>query len=285
MDSPPPNAEQRKNWNEQSGPRWVALQPRLDRQLAPFGLGALDALGDLRRARALDVGCGCGDTTLELARRVGPEGSAVGVDLSAVMIDRARERAAEEGLGNASFLVRDAQAEALPGPPFGAVTSRFGVMFFDSPAAAFGALCRASEPGARLSFVCWQPFTECPWVTVPFGAALPLLPEFKPAPPGAPGPFAFGDPSVVRAVLQASGWAEVGVKAFQAPMVIGGGGDLEEATEFLLKVGPTAGALRDLSEDTLAAVRAAVRESLRPYEGPEGVSLGGSAWVVTARRA
>jgi ubiquinone/menaquinone biosynthesis C-methylase UbiE len=139
------NTDQIANWNERSGPRWVAMQRLLDAQLAPFGDAALARLPLAAGMRVLDVGCGCGDTTLRLADAVGPAGLALGVDVSAPMLARARERSA--GRADVAFVEADAQTHAFEGR-FDALYSRFGVMFFDDPAAAFARLHAALVPGA-----------------------------------------------------------------------------------------------------------------------------------------
>lgn len=279
----PPNAEQRKQWNELSGPRWVALQPQLDAQLAPFTAALFDRLAPAPGQRVLDVGCGAGATTLALARAVGPDGLATGADLSAPMLALAAERAAAAGVSNARFLQCDAQCEAIPDAPYDALFSRFGVMFFDDPVAAFAHIGGAMKPGARLAFVCWQSVARNPWVSVPRDAALTVLDEVKMAPPGAPGPFAFADPARVRALLEGAGWADVAMERWETELAIGGGGDLEAATEFLMLVGPTAGALREATEGQVRDVRAAVRAALVPHLRDGAVRLGSATWLVTAR--
>ena len=281
LESAGPNAEQITYWNEQGGPRWVKLQEALDRQLASFGHIVMDRLAIGSGERVLDVGCGCGETTLELARRVGPAGSVVGADISAVMLERARERG--RGVGNVEFLVADAQTHAFAPASFDAVFSRFGVMFFADPRAAFANLARAMKPGGRLGFHCWKRLLDNPWMTVPFFAALEHLPPPTPPPPDAPGPFAFADADRVRGILTDAGLAEIEFESRTDPMELGSG-TLDDAVDFALQMGPTSIALREATPETVAKVRASVRAALAPYRTADGVRLDTSSWVVTARR-
>src|ERR1700722_16858165 len=194
LDPDGPNAAQIAYWNETAGPSWVAMQDDLDRELRELGLAAMAALAPRAEERLIDIGCGCGATTLELARRVGPGGGVLGVDISAPMLGVARERAAAEGLAQAGFL------------PVDGAFSRFGVMFFEDPVAAFANIRAAVSPRGRLAFVCWRALAENPWMTVPMAAILPLLPAPPPAQtPGAPGPFAFADRDRLFAILRDAG--------------------------------------------------------------------------------
>jgi SAM-dependent methyltransferase len=284
MDTSGPNAEQITYWNEQSGPKWVARQALLDVQLASFGEAAIAAAAVQPGERVLDVGCGCGDTTLALVRTVGARGRAVGVDVSAPMLARARERAAAEGLANAEFLQADAQTHAFAPASFDAVVSRFGVMFFADPTAAFRNLRAALAPGGRLAFACWQGLPENPWMLVPVMAAARHVPLPPPPAPGAPGPFAFAERERVTGILAAAGFAAVDFRTFAPEIALGGEGGLDAAVEFLLHLGPMSRALAEANRpDLMPAVTAAVREALEPYATPRGVVMGSTAWIVTGR--
>src|SRR5947199_350388 len=196
-----PNAEQIKYWNETAGPKWIAFQRLLDAQLEPLGRRTMDAAGSVGGERVLDVGCGCGDTTLELGRRVGPEGRVLGVDVSGGMVARAAEAAREARLRNVGFENADAQTHRFARGEFDVLYSRFGVMFFADAAAAFTNLRSALGPGGRLAFICWQALRENPWLAVPLAAAARHLTLPPPPAPDAPGPFSLGDPERVRGIL------------------------------------------------------------------------------------
>lgn len=266
------------------------MQPRLDAQLRPLGFAAMEKLSLSEGMRVLDVGCGAGDTTLELATRV-VTGSALGVDISAALLERARARA--EGNDRVRFELADAQTFAFEPASFDAVFSRFGVMFFDDPVGAFGNLRGALKPGGRMAFACWRAIAENPAFTLPLAAALSLLPEPPAAtPPEAPGPFAFADGARTKALLEQAGWVDVEVWAHDAGLLVGGGvahegggadRGLEAAVEMSMHVGPLGRALLTLDEDTRTRARDAVRQALRPHGGPDGVTLPAAIWIVTAR--
>ncbi len=279
-----PNAEQIEYWNETSGPKWVALADVLDAQIGPLGELAMARAALRAGERVLDVGCGCGQTILELARRVGPRGHVQGIDISGPMLARARERARQGGVSNAEFLLADAQTAALERGRFDLLFSRFGVMFFADPAAAFGNLRRALVSGGRLAFVCWQPLGANPWMAVPLAAAAVHIPMPAPPPAGAPGPFSFGDPERVARVLAQAGFTDVSLESIETTLRVGGDGGLEGAVRFLLEgVGPTSAVLREASEALRGKVSSAVRAALEPYLTARGVELGAAVWIATAR--
>jgi SAM-dependent methyltransferase len=283
MTTPDPNRAQIDYWHEQTGPKWVEQQGQLDRLLAALGTAAMDRLALRPGQRVLDVGCGCGHTTLELAGRVGPTGSVLGVDVSGPMLARARERARD--LSNVTFLQADAQTHRFEPASVDAIFSRFGVMFFADPTAAFANLRTALRPGGEVAFVCWQELGKNPWCLVPL-AALAAHVQLPPPPaPGEPGPFAFGDARRVSGILDGAGFSQVEVMPLERPLAFGADGSLEQAVQFALEAGPTSRFLKDVSGDVKGRVRDAVRDALRPFAGPEGVRLGGACWIVTARNA
>jgi SAM-dependent methyltransferase len=279
------NAKQREYWNDRPGDAWTRHQARLDRQIRPHGLRALETAAPAAGERALDVGCGCGDTSLELARRVGAGGVVLGVDLSRAMVARARERAAEAGLRHVEFREADAQTADLGEAGFDLAFSRFGVMFFEDPVAAFANLRRALRPGGRLAFVCWQALAANPWVTVPIAALVPVLGPPPSADPDAPGPFAFGDPARVRRILEGAGFAQIGIRGEELRMTLGGGG-LDDAVELFTEIGPVATLLREHPERDRLAPRVGdvLRAALAPYADHGTVAMTSAIWVVEARR-
>lgn len=278
-----PNAEQITYWNQQAGPTWVAVQALIDRQIRPLGHLAMKRAGLRAGLRVLDVGCGCGDTTIELANRVAPGGEVLGIDISAPMLTRAAQQARAATVANARFEIADAQTSELPAGRFDVLFSRFGVMFFADPAAAFANLRQALRRGGQLAFVCWQAMTENPWMGVPMMAALQHLPPPPIPAPGAPGPFAFADPERVRGILAGAGFSAVAVEPARVPLSIGGGNDLDATVDFVLRMGPTARALREADDPGLQPlVAAAVREALAPYQSAAGVMMDSASWIVSA---
>ena len=278
LDADGPNAAQITYWNESAGPSWVAAQDGLDRQLRPLGLKVMEALAPRPGENLIDIGCGCGDTAMELARRVGPDGRVRGVDISAPMLAVARERAAAAGLAQASFLQADAQVLAFE--PADGAFSRFGVMFFADPVVAFANIRTAVAPRGRVAFVCWRPLALNPWMTVPMAAILPLLPAPPPAPtPGAPGPFAFADRDRLFGILRDAGFASISIEPLDAQVAWG---DLDTATRLAMRLGPVGAMVRNnpqLAEEMAGAIRTA----LEPHAGPDGVRLDSASWIVLAR--
>lgn len=274
------NEQQIQFWNEQAGPRWVAFQEQFDEQLEPIGVAAMDRLGVPAGARVIDVGCGCGATSFDLARRVGPSGRVLGVDISGPMLDHARSRLARLQVGNVELVRGDAQVAELPESDL--VFSRFGVMFFEDPVAAFRNLRGALAPAGRVGFVCWRPIDENPFMYVAARAAAEHI-ELPPSPPAdQPGPFAFADPARPRRILADAGFSSIDVSAVDVQIELTR--DLDETIDFLLHVGPAATALRAADPAKAAPIAATLREALQPFVTPRGVAMGAAVWVVTASR-
>ena len=277
-----PNDEMRRFWNEAAGPEWVALEREFDVALAPFGNELLRRAAPATGEHVLDVGCGFGTTTLALAAAVGPEGRVMGLDISAPLLARARERADAAGVTNIIWREADAQAAALPSEHFDLVLSRFAVMFFDDPVAAFANLLGAAKPGGRLAFACWQPAARNPWFTFPGQVIAPYVP--LPAPPAAAaGPFAFGDDGRAQEILAAAGWADIRVDPFEATIVQGGGGDADAVVHHLVR-GPVAVALQGAPAADRDAALAALRSAVAEHMGAGPATWPARTWMVAARR-
>lgn len=277
-EAPAGNSAQREYWNAAAGLTWAKLQQALDRQIEPLGREAMRLLGPQRGERVLDIGCGCGQTSLELARRVAPTGAVVAADLSRPMLAVARARLGESPGLALQFVEIDAQTESLGVSQFDAAFSRFGVMFFSDPVGAFANIRCALRPAARLAFVCWRPLAENLWMRVPLEAARHLLPPIAPPEPEAPGPFAFADPDRVRRILAAAGYEEIHIDAFDAAI---GGADLRESVTIACRLGPLGSALREHPE-CIDAVSDAVQAALAPHATVHGVHLPAAVWLVRA---
>jgi SAM-dependent methyltransferase len=279
------NAAEIDRWNNAVGKTWVRHQVELDRQIGPIGAEVecafLASLGRGRGRRVLDIGCGAGETTIRLAAALTPDDEVVGVDVSAPMLELARSRAVTPGHAGVSFVQADAQTEPFPPESAAGVHSRFGVMFFDDPEAAFTNLRDACLEGSPLAFCCWRQLVENPWFTVPLEAA-----SFVPRPPAgdpfAPGPFAFADPERVRRVLEAAGWSEVELKPIDLEI---GGADLDTSALLMTRIGPLGNALRLAEADKalIARAEASVREALAANVRDAKVFLASASWLVTAR--
>ena len=279
------SAHQVPDWNDQSGERWVTHQARLDAMLAVFGQAAIEAAAPAAGERALDVGCGAGTSSLALAALVGPGGQVLGVDISESLIDRARALAPQDT--PARFRVADASSTELPEGAFDILFSRFGVMFFDDPTAAFAHMRRALRPGGRVAFVCWRGAAENDWVRLPMGALKGILPPGAPPDPEAPGPFSFGDPGRVSRVLTAAGFADIAIAPFDASVPFGEGrtrdAAIDDAVKMTLEVGPLSRALADQPNDIRARASPAVRAAFAGLPGERSVMIDGAAWIVMAR--
>jgi SAM-dependent methyltransferase len=277
--TPRPNQDQTTLWNEAAGQAWVEMQATLDRMLAPFETLLIErGLDDLTR-RVLDVGCGSGSTTFAAAKRLGKQGAAVGVDISAPMLEVAEQRALRERVDNATFVNADAQTYAFEPQRFDAVISRFGVMFFDDPVAAFANIRRAARSDARLSFVSWRGRADNPFMTAAMRAAAPLMPSLPAPDPDAPGQFALSDPDRVRRILEASGWSRIDLQPIDVPTTV----PKEELFLYVTKMGPVGAALKEVDEVTRERVIAAVRAGFEPFIRNDEARFNAACWLVTAR--
>jgi SAM-dependent methyltransferase len=277
-----PNAEQIRYWNEQAGPTWVEQCEMLDAMLEALGCEAMDRAPVTRGASVLDVGCGTGASALQLSERVGPSGSVTGLDISEPMLALARRRVRDARAGNVRFEVADAQTHPLP-ESFDLIFSRFGVMFFIDPEAAFANLLRGLRPGGWLVFLCWQEVGRNPWMLEPLRAVAQHVPLPPPPEPNAPGPFAFADAGRVAGILERAGFSDARLEPLERPLELGRG-SIERAVEFVMSVGPTASLLRSAPDAAPAAI-GAIRAALEPHMTPEGVRMSSAAWLATARRA
>jgi SAM-dependent methyltransferase len=278
------NDAQIRRWNEDSGQRWVELERLLDRQLAPLGAAAMEALALRPGERVLDVGCGTGATTHALAERVGPSGVVFGVDVSRPMLARARART--EALAHVQILEADAQVAPLPAVD--AVFSRFGVMFFAEPVAAFtnvrSALAASGTPAGRVAFVCWRALADNPVMGLAGDVVGRVLGVTLPAaPPRSPGPFAFAEKDYVEQVLRDAGFSSATARAFDTHVQVGD--DPASAARFLVQMGPAGTALREQGADdrTVATAEAEVAAALTPYARDGAPWLPAAVWVVEAR--
>jgi SAM-dependent methyltransferase len=277
------NAAQIEHWNSDEARHWVDQQHRYDRMLAAYAERLLAGAALEPDERVLDVGCGTGTTTLGAATAAS-DGEALGIDISKPMIDQARRRASDDGLTNARFEVGDAQTAAFAPSDRDVVISRFGVMFFDDPTAAFANIRAGMRDDGRLAFVCWQGLAQNEWMLVPGMAVAEVLALPDTGGPDAPGPFAFGDPDRVRTVLRGAGFRDVDLEPVVGSLLLGGGGSVEEAVDWLQGTGMARALFRDADAATTARAVDSVRAALAEHAGPDGIRLGAAAWLVRARR-
>ena len=279
-----PNAEQIEFWNGEGGEKFVRYQNALDLMLKPFGDEAMRRAAVKPGEVVLDIGCGCGDTSIDMAVAVGVTGEVVGVDISEPMLARAEHLAAQTELTNVFFELADVEAGPLHSDSFDLAFSRFGVMFFRNPATAFRNVHAALRRGGRLAFACWQPLPRNQWVSLQMQAILPLVPPPPRPGPEDPGPFSFGDGDRVRAILSVAGFSDIVIEPFATEVALGGMLVLDDAVDFSLEIGPASSLLKDQPEAVKARARDAVRAALTPHQTPKGVMLSAEAWIVTAAK-
>lgn len=274
------NEDQHTRWNGIDGEYWTANQDRLDRTLAPVTGPLLAFAAPLPGSTVIDVGCGCGATTIEFARAVGPSGRVVGIDLSARMLALAADRL--RTFDNTTCLLGDAAELALHNLGADLIVSRFGVMFFGDPVAAFTNLRGGLAAGGRLRFACWRSINENPWLQIPLHAVYEHAPRLPKPDPEEPGPFAFADTARVTRVLTAAGFTAPSFTPLNLQMDIAAGGTLEDAVNQASAMGPAKRALADQSDEIRAAARESIRRALTPYASAAGVRLTGAVWLVAA---
>jgi SAM-dependent methyltransferase len=280
--TPMPNAEAIEAWNTVLFDKFVQYRDLLVTNLGIHGLRAIERLAPAAGERIVDLGCGFGDTTVELARRVGPAGRAVGVDAAPRFIEAARAEAGS--VANASFEVADVQAR-VPGGPFDAAYSRMGMMFFASPVIALRNVRAALRSGGRLSMVVWRAKTANEGIAVSEQVVRDLLgdPDKGDQVTCGPGPFSMASADVVGDQLTAAGFTDIAFARSDAPMRLGA--DVDAATEFALTLGPAGELMRLAGAAGIARrheIETAVRSVLAPYAREDGVFAGSSTWIVTA---
>ena len=270
------HADQVTYWNGLGGAQWIAQQVQTDAVLEAVAHALIKAAAPESGERLLDIGCGCGSTTLMLAPLAG---HVTGLDVSEPMLEVARRRSA--GVANIDWVCADAAAYTAQ-RPFDLLFSRFGVMFFGDPMTAFENLRRTLRPGGRLVFACWRPLVENPWMQVPLHAAYEHVPRLPKPEPDDPGPFAFADPERATRVLTGAGWSAPRFTKLDVTLDIAAGGGLEAAVTQATNIGAASLALREASEEVRPAAIAAIRAALLPYARGNTVALAGAIWVVSS---
>jgi SAM-dependent methyltransferase len=273
------NEDQIKFWNEKAGQNWTIQQAWMDANMADIGNAALAFAGPVSGMAVLDVGCGTGATSLAMAQ-AGAE--VTGVDISKPMLALARERAAKAGL-SVTFIEADASNHPFT-PEFDLIFSRFGVMFFDAPVAAFANMRKALKPGGRIAFICWRTPQENLWASAPMMAAKPFLPEQPPPDPLAPGPFAFSDPKRIEDILSQSGYSAIRIEKLDGAMTMGT--DMGFFASQMLQIGPLSRAAAEVDDAVRSAVIKAVRGAMVGFVRTDGlIAPPAACWLVAARIA
>ncbi len=271
------------DWAGDQGEKWNRYLQQFESMIAPIGDAALQAAALQSGERVLDIGCGGGNTTLQIAAQVGALGEAVGLDISPTLVDTAKKRARDAGVTQAHFACVDAGSATLSRAGFDVLFSRFGVMFFADPVAAFTNLRRMLATPARLAFCCWGPPPENPWV----GKLSELIARhvaLPPPDPTAPGPFAFADQARTRSILETAGFTQVVFTPWRGAQLLGGPGQTAEtAAAFAMQALFVGDAVANQPETVRQAVLQELTALLRQHQTPQGVALDAMAWLVTAR--
>jgi SAM-dependent methyltransferase len=270
--------DQAKRWNSTAGRAWVEAQSMLDRLFKPIEDLLVDAVTSPSPQTVIDVGCGTGGTTVAIARRLDGKANCIGVDISEPMIEAARARAARAATP-AAFIVADAQTYNFEPARADAICSRFGVMFFADPAAAFANLRRASHEDGRLFLIAWRGPADNPFMTTAENAAAPLLPNLPERKPDTPGQFAFANAQRVRAILETSGWVDVDIQ----PLDVACAMPASDLVSYVSRLGPVGTALQEVDETTRARVVDAVRPAFDGFVHAGEVRFNAACWIVTAR--
>ena len=282
------NQQQKDMWNGRAGASWVRHNTLLEQLLAEPGRRCMDSLSLPVGARLLDVGCGCGNQTLEWASRLDTDSTVTGVDISEPMLALAEElKVVNQSVLNATveFVEGDASDALFPNETFDAIYSRFGVMFFADPTLAFTTLLETLKPRGQLGFVCWQSPALNPFFTAPMQAALSVLPPPPPAKPGAPGPFGLADKDVIKRVLTDAGFTALKIEPLTLQLSVGASQSFDEIFEELIQIGPAAALIAESDPALKEPARAAVYERLSQFYSPgKGVSFEANFWLVNAVR-
>ena len=277
------NTAQGEYWERRSS-SWIEAEDYTTLVTGSFGRRAMDCLALGSGARVLDVGCGTGSTTIELARRVSPGGSAIGADIAPSMLTVARARADSERVDGCKFVVADAQSADFGVGTFDAVFSQFGVMFFSDPAAAFANLRRALRAGGQIAFTCWQDVFANEWMLVPGLAVVAVTGELPPIPgPGEPGPFSLADPVRVEQLLLGAGFGSIKVLPYAEQVTVSA-----DQVDRIVEAACRVGAVREVLETNDAPafeeqLRSAVRTALLERVEDGQLRLGAAALVITAK--
>jgi SAM-dependent methyltransferase len=279
------NSVEADYWNSEPGHQWIAQETFLDATMAEILVRLLERTDIRPSEELLDVGCGTGASTLAAAVKAGPKGHVTGLDISEQLLNRARERSDDAELGNTSFILADAQTHPFVPESFDAIISRFGLMFFENPVAAFANMARGLKLQGRLIFAAWGPAAGNPWFTIPRDAAIARLGKPAPGDPFAPGPLAFQDIERVTKLMEQAGLK--GARGEMEMVQLTPRVNAEKAAKTAIRIGPAVRIMREFSgtEADAAAIEAAIAEAFSKFETGEGISVPATINFFSARKA
>ena len=277
------NTKQKEFWSGAGGDVWVNKQREMDIMLNPLGQKAIDKLELGSQKTVLDIGCGCGATTFEIAKS-NPEGQVIGIDISIPMLNQASLCSAEMSISNTDFRVKDVQTDKLESEYFDVAFSRFGVMFFEDPFEAFENIYQALKHDGQLSFVCWQNASLNPWQSLSIQVIKEYL-DLPAPPPKSPGPFAFEDKEYIEEILSKSNFKEIKIDDNQEEIVMFSGKSIQEACEDYLTINPVVTEmLKSSGEDLRETILTALMEKFSSYHKDDGLHFPSATWIVTAKK-
>ena len=278
------NKNQRDFWSGKGGDIWVERQNAMDTMLSPLGEAALNKLNLNEGENVLDIGCGCGHTTLNIAKRISPDGQVTGLDISKPMLKRAKESANEMSISNASFNCVDVQTDDIGEEVYSAAFSRFGVMFFEDPIAAFRNINKSLITGASLSFVCWQSPALNPWQSL-FIEAVKKYVDLPSPPPRSPSPFAFMESEYVSSILEESNFQNIMIEGHEAEVNMFSGRSLSDSVKDYISINPVvSGMLKDSTEQEKTEIINSAIEAFFPYYSAKGLMFPSATWLVTTTK-
>ena len=278
------NKNQKDFWSGKGGDIWVERQNAMDTMLSPLGEAALNKLNFNEEENVLDIGCGCGHTTLNIAKRIGPSGNVTGLDISEPMLKRAKESAVEMSITNTSFKCVDVQTEDLGDQIYSAAFSRFGVMFFEDSVAAFKNINKSLISGGYLSFVCWQSPAVNPWQSLFIQEVKKFL-DLPSPPPRSPGPFAFMESEYVSSILEESKFQDIKIEGHETEVNMFSGRSLSDSVKDYISINPVVTQmLKESSENQIAEIVNSGIEAFSPYYSEKGLIFPSATWLVTARK-
>ena len=278
------NKNQKDFWSGKGGDIWVERQNVMDIMLSPLGEAALNKLNFNEEENVLDIGCGCGHTTLNIAKRIEPLGNVTGLDISEPMLERAKESAVEMSITNTSFKCVDVQTEDLGDQIYSAAFSRFGVMFFEDSIAAFKNINRSLISGGCLSFVCWQSPAVNPWQSL-FIQEIKKFLELPSPPPRSPGPFAFMESEYVSSILEESKFQDITIEGHEAEVNMFSGRSLSDSVKDYISINPVVTEiLKESSKNQITEIVNSGIEAFSPYYSEKGLIFPSATWLVTARK-
>ena len=278
------NKNQKDFWSGKGGDIWVERQNAMDTMLSPLGEAALNKLNFNEEENVLDIGCGCGHTTLNIAKRIGPSGNVTGLDISEPMLKRAKETAVEMSITNTSFKCVDVQTVELGDQIYSSAFSRFGVMFFEDSVAAFKNINKSLISGGYLSFVCWQSPAVNPWQSLFIQEVKKFL-DLPSPPPRSPGPFAFMESEYVSSILEESKFQDITIEGHEAEVNMFSGRSLSDSVKDYISINPVVTQmLKESSENQIAEIVNSGIEAFSPYYSEKGLIFPSATWLVTARK-